>query len=191
MTTSRIAVLALALASCQTELTHTPAVSPGAIGPAATAAIDDYPDHGYVVVGSPGEELLTVYKRSSEREATYEVAGQAWCMDCTDPGCATNERTLSLDLRHTGGEEVLQETLTSRSRNFSNPEIFSFVPTSGEVTTIQIRGTLQTCDAFSYWFDVVDAVDLDNDGFSASVDCDDDDPAVHPWRVRDLQRQGR
>lgn len=159
---TRSSFILLALTACDPQLTsETPTSLPADVVltgelPAdfdVDAALDTLHPGEVLVVGGSGGELAALQRIDPERVGSFVLRG-ARCIDCPST-CPPLRRTLEFDLELTGGDTAQHVTQTLSSANFTPDGDVTFFPGSvGDVTTLTFPGTLDSCGAFSYYFDV-------------------------------------
>jgi len=121
----------------------------------------ELPEGAFAVVGdatSPDVAVIHAPGSSMARTASAEFsAGAATCPDCVDPACGTLTRTIDLTLTHNSGingETYGVSTFASNNFNAPTPSPASWSQNVGANQAISVQGTLATCGAFHYLFDV-------------------------------------
>jgi hypothetical protein len=167
------ALPALLLAACAPETEEAPVHSSFAEGgyvvegdvPAGVdldALMADLPAGGFLVVGDPETgEIATLTSTSNPlariASAEFSVSTPAACTNCGDPTCATGlSRTVTVSLRHDTGFNGETYTLVPSGSNFTNAVSTpsSFTLNVGSIQAFSTTGTLNTCNAFSFFFEV-------------------------------------
>jgi hypothetical protein len=128
------------------------------------AIVAELPAGGFSIVGTPGSPEVAVVMAEPDplsRVASSEFSlVSATCLDCTDPTCASNQRTIEFILRHNTGSSSEQFSIQQVSaRNFSSPSAnpSQWTAPVASNTDIDVTGTLGTCTSFNFNFDVIGA----------------------------------
>jgi hypothetical protein len=125
------------------------------------ALVADLPPGGFAVVGDPVTgEIATIQSTASPlaRNATAEfsVSSPATCVDCGDPTCTSLERTVEIQLSHDTGVNGETYSLVPAGTNYRNlvTTPATWAANVGQTIDLSTTGTLRTCSAFSFYFEV-------------------------------------
>jgi alpha-tubulin suppressor-like RCC1 family protein len=120
------------------------------------------PRGGFGVVGDPSTgQLATIVSTSSSSpqvvSSHFQVTAPATCTNCV--GCPATSREIEIGLTQVSGPESTPlQVQTHSSMNFLSPEHSpsSWISEWNQEVTIATAGTLGTCAAFTYYFDITE-----------------------------------